>query len=114
MTKKLSPLVFGLLSLCVSIAIVLSFKVAFGQEHEHGQDGLPDWYDPICCNVRDCKPVLDKDVQFGIDVNGTAIITYLPTGNVFYQNQWKQSQDERMHACIFNNASLCFYIRAGA
>lgn len=91
---------------------------AVQQEHQHGGD-IPDWYDPACCSQRDCKPVDDNDVEFGQDpVTGTGWVRYKPTGNVFYQYQFRRSQDERFHVCINpaasgNNGSLCFYDRAG-
>lgn len=83
------------------------------QEHEHGQNSLPDWYDPSCCNQRDCKPVPDDEIEFYTLPGGGLAARHKPTGNIFNQNQFKQSQDERYHVCIYNGMSLCFYDRAG-
>lgn len=93
---------------------------AYAQEHEHGGN-LPDWYDPSCCNQRDCKPVKDEDIEFGTNEFGN-YARYKPTGHTFYRNQFKLSQDERYHVCINQNAvetmggtagALCFYDRTG-
>lgn len=88
---------------------------AFAQEHDHGKGGLPDWYDPGCCNRRDCKPVKDEDVVFEM-FEGQWVARYVPTGNRFARNQFRLSQDERYHVCINtgNDASMCFYDRPGA
>lgn len=112
------------------IALALAWATAaYGQDrtvedysmvqHDHGQNGLPDWYDPGCCNQRDCKPVKDEDIEFVPEVQfGTVLgpaVRYKPTGNLFPMYQWRRSQDERYHVCI--NAlgnSLCFYDRPGA
>lgn len=90
---------------------------AFAQEHDHGKRGTPDWYDPMCCDRRHCKPVPDSDVEFTTDPNGNFVARYKPTGNLFYRPQFKSSQDERYHVCInYTNEmmSLCFYDRPGA
>ena len=49
----------------IVIFILLAINIinAKADDHEHGQDGLPDWYDPNCCNKRDCKPVEDEDIE---------------------------------------------------
>lgn len=94
------------------IALALAWATPiYAQEHEHGKDGLPDWYDPACCNQRDCRPVKDEDVEFA-NIDGP-IARYKPTGNVFYQSQFRRSQDERYHVCINSGMSYCFYDRAG-
>ena len=95
-----------------TLALFLLFSgPAFAQEHNHGQDGLPDWYDPACCDQRDCKPVKDEDVEFGVLPGGGRFARYKPTGHIFLQ--FKISQDERYHVCIWNETALCFYDRAG-
>lgn len=84
-------------------------------QHEHGKNSLPDWYDPSCCNLADCRPVAaDSDIEFDTLPGGGIIARYKPTGNIFQQSQFKRSQDERYHICILNGASLCFYDRTGA
>lgn len=82
--------------------------------HVHGVDGLPDWYDSSCCNVQDCRPVLDSEVEFDTLPGGGLVARYKPTGNIFQRFQFKQSQDERYHVYILNGNSLCFYDRTGA
>lgn len=111
------PMTWGVI-VCLFILMGLGIFAGFAraQEHEHGQDGLPDWYDPSCCNKRDCKPVNDSDIVFE-QFEGQPVARYVPTGNRFQRNQFRQSQDERYHVCIqpgFDGASLCFYDRPGA
>lgn len=86
---------------------------ASAQEHDHGVDGLPDWYDPSCCNQRDCKPVPDDEIEFSTLPGGGLVARHKPTGNIFLHYQFKPSQDERYHICIWNGTSLCFYDRTG-
>lgn len=101
----------GLFAVAAMACLVMP---AYAQEHEHGGN-LPDWYDPACCNQRDCKPVKDEDIEFSTDALGNFVARYKPTGNRFYRYQFKQSQDERYHVCINpgNDSSLCFYDRPG-
>lgn len=106
----------NLLASLVMIIISLYSSPVLAQEpHVHGGE-IPDWYDPFCCNQRDCRPVADDDIEFRTDALGNPIAIYKPTQNVFEQRQWLKSQDERYHVCINrgNGASLCFYVRAGA
>lgn len=99
----------------LSIALIIAAFASpvMGQEHEHGVGGLPDWYDPSCCNRSDCRPVPDADIEFSILPGGGLVARHKPTGNIFNQNQFKRSQDERYHVCIYNGTSLCFYDRTG-
>ncbi len=117
----MSMRVIGVVLTIIGAAIMLGMcvSVVIAKEHEHGINLIPDWYDPACCSQRDCKPVDDKDVEFGQDGLGNSWARYKPTGNTFYRYQFKQSQDERYHVCINpaaqgNNGALCFYDRAGA
>lgn len=94
--------------------IALLSAPVMAQEHDHNQ---VDWYDPVCCSNRDCKPVPDSDIEFGINEHGN-YARYKPTGHTFYRYQFKLSQDERYHVCINpnadgNNGALCFYDRSG-
>lgn len=86
------------------------------QTHEHGVEGLPDWYDPSCCNQQDCRPepnenfdyVLALDEADGLVKPG---VLYKPDNHVFFAtmvnnlgqtvstNKVKASQDERYHVC---------------
>jgi len=102
--------------LVILISILVLATHSWGQEHSHGVDGIPDWYDPSCCNKQDCRPVKDSDIVFE-QFEGQPVARYVPTGNRFQRNQFRQSQDERYHVCIqpgFDGASLCFYDRTGA
>lgn len=115
-----------MLYLCLAIALLLAFmsyQSAGAQEHKHGVNGLPNWYESSCCSNNDCKPVEDKDIDFGLDFNGLPIAIYKPTGNEFVLKntdgtrnyQHRMSQDERYHVCVNprTQASLCFYNRFG-
>lgn len=99
----------------VAIFLVLSSVASAQQPHIHGQDGIPDWYDPTCCSRLDCKPIADDEIEFRSDALGNPIAIYKPTQNIFEKRQWLKSQDERYHVCINrgNDASLCLYIPTG-
>ena len=100
--------------LCALAMLIVMCAMAFAQEHEHGGN-LPDWYDPSCCNQRDCRPVADDDIEFRTDESGQAIVFHRPTQSIFYLYQFRKSQDERYHVCIntISGAPLCVYIRPG-
>ena len=110
-----------LASLALTIACMAAPVMA--QEHDHGVNGLPDWYDPSCCTQRDCRPVPDSDIEFLMQ-GGSDFVRHIPTGLMFQRSQWKLSQDERYHVCIHDDGAaedgdnmkrpLCVYIRAGA
>ena len=91
-------------SLALIIACYPSHVLA-EEPHIHGQN-VPDWYDPACCSQRDCQPVEDSTIEFGMDTQGNAYARYKPTGNIFYRYQFKLSQDERYHVCINPAAAL--------
>ena len=89
--------------------------------HIHGNDDVPDWYDPSCCNNRDCKRVPFNTIEFvpeasiylehdDVMASGPAI-KYLPTGNIFPKVQWRNSRDGFFHVCIntHSGSSLCLY-----
>lgn len=95
------------------LAAVVSLASAEAQEHQHGVDGIPDWYDVSCCNQRDCRPVPDSEIEFS-QMNGQIVARHKPTGSVFTRDRFKTSQDERYHVCIYNGQPLCFYDRTGA
>lgn len=103
----------------VLLSTLALLRTAAAQEpHIHGEN-VPDWYDPSCCNRKDCKPVNnDADIEFGGDGIDNVWVIYKPTGNTFYKYQFKKSQDERYHVCINPaaglNGSLCFYVRTEA
>lgn len=69
------------------------------QEHEHGVDGLPDWYDPRCCNQQDCRPEPEENFDYVLGPDGKPGVLYKPTGNVFQDTRVLPSQDERYHVC---------------
>lgn len=108
----------GWIVLAVTIGLVglLLAAAVYAQEHEHGINGLPDWYDADCCNVRDCRPVPDEDIEFGLDKLGQPVVIHKPTGLEFERSRWRTSQDERYHACyrgITVFTPYCVYLRGG-
>lgn len=106
------PYLWGIFFGILFLVAVLVVWAARAQEHQHGVDAV-DWYDPACCNQRDCRPVKDEDIEFD-QVGGDLVARYKPTGNIFHRSQFRKSQDERYHVCIYNGTSFCFYDRAGA
>lgn len=105
--------------LAAGVYAVLAARAA-AQEHEHGVDGLPDWYDKkFCCNYKDCAPIEDpdKDLQFvwfdpvtntiehdltaGLDLEPAFLYKAWPGGLLFRATSFRQSLDERFHRCIF-------------
>lgn len=103
-----------ILFVLVVITLLLLAAVCFAQPHQHIHGvTVPDWYDPDCCDRRDCFPVEDsKDLEF-LQLGGIPAIRYKKT-YMFMQNstKWRKSQDERFHVCIYNTTPLCVYIPA--
>lgn len=84
--------------------------------HEHGGD-IPDWYDADCCNLQDCRPVADNEVDFGLNSLGQPIVIHKPTGLEFTKDRWRISKDERFHVCYRGTSvytGFCVYLRGGA
>lgn len=105
---------FGYLVLLFVGAMVLVFVFVHdvrGQEHVHGVN-VPDWYDPSCCNQRDCRPLDSPDEIEPMRLGAEPAFKHLPSGLVFTRERFKPSQDERFHVCIYNGQPLCIYIPA--
>ena len=103
------------MKLIASLALIIAACASLASAqapHIHGGE-IPDWYDPACCNQRDCRPVDDSSIEFDT-LNGAPVVRYKPTGDIFTRERWKTSQDERYHVCIWNGTPLCVYIRSGA
>lgn len=65
------------------------------EEHRHGEDDIPNWYDAKCCHQRDCKPVPDGTVENkeqGVFVKGHGFLSYTDP-----RLNW--SRDNRDHVC---------------
>jgi hypothetical protein len=68
---------------------------ANAQEHVHGENGIPDWYDAKCCSNRDCHPVPDgfvSNTEQGVEVKGHGLLSYTDP-----RLNW--SRDLRDHIC---------------
>lgn len=104
----------------LALALLLSTcaRPAYAQEfHEHGVDGLPDWYASDCCSLNDCRPVADNEIDYGLDMLGNPVVLHKPTGLVFERSRWRVSQDERLHVCYRGTSvftPFCVYLRGGA
>lgn len=87
----------------------------YGQEvpmHQHGapdeddQDGIPNWYDPNCCNKSDCKPVEAGALDFTVvpdPINSGKTVPGVISkrdGFVYTREQIRRSQDSRYHECM--------------
>lgn len=75
------------------------------------------WYDPWCCNERDCAPIPFRAVEAGPD---GWIVTLEPGDHPIVQSRvvhvvpyadMRPSQDGDFHACILHDkgAMRCFY-----
>ncbi len=99
------------------------------EEHVHGVN-VPDWYDPACCNLRDCRPipvdpadeqpvafVAPESKAYNPEDDETWIVPAGPAyrwhGLVFLKWQFRVSQDERFHVCVQNTTTYCIYLPFG-
>lgn len=115
---------FPRFSLSLLVFAVCSVPFAYGQLHIHGEN-VPDWYDPSCCSNKDCAPVPDSDIEFGLNATGEPVVRHKPSGLEFSRERWKPSQDERYHVCYRpaggededgypqDATAYCVYLRAG-
>jgi len=67
-----------------------------------------EWYDPWCCNNRDCKPYPAESVT------ETPVGYRLATGEVVPYRTARVSMDTQFHRCaLSNNVTRCFYSPRG-
>lgn len=110
---RYTPLI--LLALC-------SYAIADDPNHQHGIN-VPDWYDASCCNLQDCRPVPDSEIDFSMEMDGPAVV-HKPTGIKFDRQKWRNSKDERYHVCYRPHGTgadgkpmfsvYCVYLPSGA
>lgn len=70
------------------------------------------WYDPDCCSDRDCEPV--SGVSFvasdPTSLPVMVVTTSFGTKPVTPQTKIRESKDNRMHACIYQEKLICLYL----
>lgn len=109
----------GFIAGVLFLAIASSAQAQTPAPHEHGVT-VPDWYDPDCCNLKDCRPVPEEDIEFAI-MGGEPVVIHKPTGLWFPKSKWRPSQDERYHVCYIEDSAdgddsvgYCAYLPGGA
>jgi hypothetical protein len=60
------------------------------------------WYDPYCCNTKDCHPVSGKVER----MEGG----WQAEGHFFPESMQRDSQDAEFHVCIFHGQARCIYV----
>lgn len=65
------------------------------------------WYDPWCCNDKDCRPVPCTEL---IEQNN-GDLEY--KGYIIPKDKIKPSQDKDCHVCIFLEQGRCAYVHQG-
>lgn len=86
-----------------------------GLGHPQGIDA-PHWYDPLCCNKKDCEPLpysAVKMVPDGYHVRYRASLGLLVDVIVPW-NKARRSKDGQNHGCASPVRFFCFYASAGA
>ena len=106
--------------LCLAAAAVADDDI---DDHVHDMDSLPGWYDPNCCNQRDCRPLRDDEkdrLDFTVVVDPWDASRTTPgvldrtSGYVFTHAQLRKSQDGRFHVCVTQSGQhICVYIPYG-
>jgi hypothetical protein len=70
------------------------------------------WYDADCCSDRDCEPV--SGVSFvasdPTSVPIMVVTTSFGTKPVTPQTKIRESKDNKMHACIYQEKLICLYL----
>ena len=78
-----------------------------------------EWYDPWCCNAKDCAPVPASSVQSApggylltLDPGAHPLVLTRIEAFVSYDDatRFKRSQDDRWHVCIYPRGVVrCVY-----
>jgi len=103
--------IIKIIALALLVAALLSIKV---KAHE--------WYDPACCNDRDCAPIPMDAVRITAEgylveigpgehpmLHGEVVFSTIP----FNSPMVRKSQDGDYHACLTAARSIrCFYVPA--
>lgn len=79
--------------------------------------GAAHWYDPGCCDMRDCEPVEPGAIVQTpegymvryLTSRGFVADGFLPHGH----SSIRQSRDAQEHACATSQRVLCIYIHFG-
>jgi hypothetical protein len=80
-------------------ALALAAGIALGA----GAAAAHSWYDPWCCNERDCSPYPSAKVSV------TDVGYRLDDGTVVPFDEARTSQDGNYHRCVLNGRQRCFY-----
>jgi hypothetical protein len=92
---------------CIIAVLALLVVVALAR-----QARAHSWYDPDCCSDRDCEPV--RTTAFVASdprsVPVMVVTTSFGTKPVTQETKIRQSRDNRMHACIYQEKLICLYL----
>ena len=104
----------------VSLMMALAAVVAYGDDDPH-KNMDTHWYDPECCNLKDCRPVKPEDVWvkdgkwYWKSWRNPKQHMYLPVDS----KKVRPSKDGRFHGCERKyptrdgvNRAICFYLPA--
>jgi hypothetical protein len=104
------------------VALALMCSAAFagddvpkGLGHPNGIEA-PHWYEPLCCNKKDCEPLPYSAVTMvpdGYHVRYRASLGLLVDVIVPW-NKTRQSKDGQHHGCASPVRFFCFYAATGA
>lgn len=102
-------LLFVMLIMSLILA-AYSYRTAKAQEHKHGIT-VPDWYDPECCNLKDCRPVEDETIDFSNNAFGPILVYTKENIKLdFPKSRWRNSKDEHYHVCYRGDVVYCAYL----
>jgi hypothetical protein len=71
-----------------------------------------NWYDPWCCNLRDCGPV-PEGTSVLQDEDGAWVTFPGQAPRRFERASYRPSQDRRVHTCIYQEQNRCLYLPMG-
>lgn len=129
----LKKLILGAIVPLVILVCVAGIALAQVTSHDelHDLNDPGHWYDPWCCNTKDCAPIPDHAVEATDDgwlvtlqpgehpmvTDQTGVVTfvapYMKSGQTKSYGMTRRSKDDQFHACILHwldkPSPRCFY-----
>lgn len=70
------------------------------------------WYDPDCCSDRDCEAVSNVSFVASDPKSPPSMVvtTSFGTKPVTPQTKIRESKDNKLHACIYQERLICLYV----
>jgi hypothetical protein len=113
--RYILALLIALALLCLVPIFAIADEIPKGLGHPRGIPA-PHWYEPACCNQKDCEPLPFNAVTMvnqGYRVRYRGSLGFLVDVLVPWEKA-RPSQDGQHHGCASQVRFFCFYAATGA